>query len=112
MASACKQSTTEISNNPVFTSAIVPKSGGERSANAALVLGVKLTADKSDEGHEVHPDQQGDDRADGAVHHVVVGDVAGVPGERGGGEQPKDGRQDRARPHVVPALVPVGAEVI
>ena len=98
-------------DDAVFT--ICDCSGCARAdRDAALVFGVELAANQGDDGHQVHPDQQGDTGAHRAVHHVVVADVADVPGEPGGGQQPQDRGQDGAGPHVAPALPAVGAEIV
>src|SRR5690242_2797090 len=90
--SAARRHTTESSSRPVLTSAIVPgirhRSGTGRtpaSMHSALVFGVELTSNQRDERHKVHPNEKGDDGSDGPVHHVVVGDVPGIPGEAGCG---------------------------
>jgi two-component system sensor histidine kinase/response regulator len=83
-----------------------------RSTIPLFPLRVELAAEEGDEGQQVHPDQQGDDRGDTAVHHVVVGDVAHVPGKQQGGGEPERGRQQRAWPDPAPALPAVGAEVV
>ncbi len=54
----------------------------------ALPLRVELAPVQRDHRQQVHPNQQCDHRADAAVQHVIVGDVADVPGEAGGGQQP------------------------
>src|ERR1035438_10243660 len=60
-----------------------------------LVGGVELAADQCDQRDQVHPDQKRDAGADGAVHHVVAGEMADVPGESQGGEEPQPSRPRR-----------------
>src|ERR1019366_1161589 len=55
-------------------------------SGASLVGGVELAADQRDQRDQVHPDEKRDAGADGAVHHVVAGKMADVPGESQGGE--------------------------
>jgi hypothetical protein len=49
-----------------------------------LKLRIKFAADQSDDGENVHPHQQRDAGAHGAVHYVVVPDIAHIPGEARG----------------------------
>src|ERR1035437_10100128 len=78
----------------------------------ALVGGVELAADQGDQGDQVHPDEKRDAAADGAIHHVVAGQIAHVPGESQGGEEPQNGGQRGAAPDGLPALFAVGAVVV
>src|ERR1017187_2037304 len=85
---------------------------GSNLSGGALVGGVELAADQGDQGDQVHPDQQRDAGADGAVHHVIAGEMAHIPGESQGGEEPQDGGQGGAAPDEMPALFAVGAVVV
>src|SRR5450756_2084700 len=78
----------------------------------ALVGGVELAAEQGDQGDQVHPDEKRDAGADGAIHHVVAGQIAHVPGESQGGEEPQNGGQRGAAPDGLPALFAVGAVVV
>src|ERR1019366_275864 len=77
-----------------------------------LVGGVELAADQCDQRDQVHPDEKRDTGADGAVHHVVAGKMADVPGESQGGEEPQNAGQDGAAPDVAPALFAVRAKIV
>src|ERR1035438_9924015 len=76
----------------------------------AFVGGVELAAGQSHQRDPVHPDQERDAGADGAVHHVVARQMADVPGESQGGEEPQNAGQDGAAPNVAPALFAVRSE--
>src|SRR6185369_8441086 len=87
-------------------------SDGAPLSGSTLGGGVELAADQCDEGDQIHPDEQRNDCTDGAVHHVVTGQVAYVPGESQRGEEPQGRGQGGSGPDIMPALFAVWAEVV
>jgi len=74
-SSSCAAKSTSSSRN-------WPSSGSSSSSRRFLALRVELAADQRDYRQHVHPHQEQDDGRDAAIDHVVVGDVARVPGEQ------------------------------
>src|SRR5471032_669957 len=90
--------------------------GGENGpfglSGTPFILRVKFAADQRDGGDQVEPDQEGYAGADRAIHGVVARDVADVPGESGGGQQPEHGGQDGAWLDVPSTLPAEGSAII
>src|SRR5574341_1224258 len=66
--------------------------------------GVELGSHQHDDGKNVHPDQQGDGGAEGAVDEVVGGHRLHVPGEDHRGGEPQSGGHAGAGQHAMPGL--------
>src|SRR5262249_48008016 len=77
-----------------------------------LMFCIELAPDESNQGDQVHPNQQRDSGPDRAVHYVVAGEIAHIPGEAEGGKEPEDRREHCAPPDIAPSLAAVGTEII